>query len=210
MMWSLAMVTSCSATKPALQQRLIQRYFIFHLDDAPPHWHLAVRGYLNETLQQRWIGHRADGDHSQALHHWPPKSPYLTPYVKNQVFRPPLPANIDNLKTRITDAIQTITLDMLTRVWNEFEYRVDVSFGPLVALMEADYKYARASMIMKANTNGWDTIQESLVQMFYNPPRVCCWAGAIRYGEQISGNLRFNCFLQMPQCLDLTFKIETS
>ncbi|KAJ8866019.1 hypothetical protein PR048_033543 [Dryococelus australis] len=39
---------------------------------------------------------------------------------------PPLPANIDDIETRITDAIQTVTPDKLTRVWNEFEYRVDV------------------------------------------------------------------------------------
>ncbi|KAJ8866853.1 hypothetical protein PR048_032714 [Dryococelus australis] len=68
---------------------------------------LAARGYLNEMLPQRWIGRGAAGD--QALHHWPPKKP-------DQVFRPPLPPNIDDLKTRITDAIQTVTPDMLTSV----------------------------------------------------------------------------------------------
>ncbi|KAJ8871054.1 hypothetical protein PR048_027358 [Dryococelus australis] len=44
--------------------------FMFQQDGAPPHWHLAVRGYLNEMLPQRWTGHEAAGD--QALHHCPP------------------------------------------------------------------------------------------------------------------------------------------
>ncbi|KAJ8890916.1 hypothetical protein PR048_010425 [Dryococelus australis] len=95
---------------------------IFQQDGAPPHWHLASRGYLSEMLPQRWIGRGAVGD--QALHHWPPRSPDLTPcdfflwgYIKDQVFRPPLPANIDDLKSRITEAIQTVTPDMLTIVW---------------------------------------------------------------------------------------------
>ncbi|KAG8265855.1 hypothetical protein J6590_084726 [Homalodisca vitripennis] len=40
------------------------------------------------------------------------------------VFWPPLPAAIDDLKQEMTTAIQTVTPDMLLRVWNEFEYRV--------------------------------------------------------------------------------------
>ncbi|KAJ8878685.1 hypothetical protein PR048_019270 [Dryococelus australis] len=70
---------------------------VFQQDGAPPHWHLAVRGYLNETLPQRWIGRGAAGD--QALHHCPPppKKPGSYP---DQLFRPPLPANIDHLKTK--------------------------------------------------------------------------------------------------------------
>ena len=39
---------------------------------------------------------------------------------------PPLPASIPELKVRIRTAIETITADMLQRVWNEFDYRVDV------------------------------------------------------------------------------------
>ncbi|KOX76026.1 hypothetical protein WN51_12513 [Melipona quadrifasciata] len=29
---------------------------IFQQDDAPPHWGLHVRGFLNETFPDRWIG----------------------------------------------------------------------------------------------------------------------------------------------------------
>ena len=63
----------------------------------------------------------------------PPRSPDATPcdfflcgYVKNQVYVPPLPASIPELKLRIRTAIETITADMLQRVWNELDYRVDV------------------------------------------------------------------------------------
>ena len=62
-----------------------------------------------------------------------PRSPDATPcdlfvwgYVKVQVYVPPLPASIPELKVRIRTAIQTITAEMLHTVWNELDYRVDV------------------------------------------------------------------------------------
>jgi hypothetical protein len=51
---------------------------------------------------------------------------FLGDYVKNQVFVPPLPASIPELKVRIRTAIETITADMLQTVWNEIDYRVDI------------------------------------------------------------------------------------
>jgi len=64
---------------------------------------------------------------------WPPCSPDVTPcdfflwdYVKDQVYVPPLPVSILELKGRIRTAIETITADMLQTVWNELDYRVDV------------------------------------------------------------------------------------
>jgi len=47
-------------------------------------------------------------------------------YVKDQVYVPPLPASIPELKVRIKTAIETITANMLQTVWNELDYRVDV------------------------------------------------------------------------------------
>ena len=62
-----------------------------------------------------------------------PRSPDLSPYdfflwgyVKGLVFVPPLPANIEEMKQRITAALETVTKDMLQRVWHELEYRLDV------------------------------------------------------------------------------------
>ena len=51
---------------------------------------------------------------------------FLWGYVKDQVYAPPLPASIPELKIRIRTAIETITADMLQTVWNELDYRVDV------------------------------------------------------------------------------------
>jgi hypothetical protein len=68
-----------------------------------------------------------------ALTTWPLRSPDATPcdffvwsYIKDQVYVPPLPASIPELKVRIRTAIETITADMLEKVWNELDYRVDV------------------------------------------------------------------------------------
>ena len=46
--------------------------------------------------------------------------------VKDQVYVPPLPASITELKVRIRIVIETITADMLQTVWNELDYRVGV------------------------------------------------------------------------------------
>jgi len=43
-----------------------------------------------------------------------------------EVYVPPLPASIPELKVRIRTAIETLTADMTQTVWNELDYRVDV------------------------------------------------------------------------------------
>ena len=105
--------------------------FIFQQDGAPPYWSLNVRQYLNATLHNKWIV-RAGNDDCVLLH-WLLRSPDLTPcdfflwgYVKDLVYVPPLPKSVDDLKTRITEALKTINPDMLVRVWQEMEYRFDV------------------------------------------------------------------------------------
>jgi hypothetical protein len=64
---------------------------------------------------------------------WPPRSPDLTPcdfvllgYVKDKVFVPPVPVTLDDFKQRITTATAGVDEDMLMRVWQEFDYRVDI------------------------------------------------------------------------------------
>ena len=88
---------------------------------------------LKQTLPlpQRWIGRM--GPEVLVLHSWPPKSPDMTPcdfllwgYVKERVYVPPLPADLDELTNRITAAVMSVTEDTLRRVWAEFSYRVDV------------------------------------------------------------------------------------
>ncbi|PNF20021.1 hypothetical protein B7P43_G05943, partial [Cryptotermes secundus] len=63
----------------------------------------------------------------------PPRSPDLTTcdfflwgFVKDSVYAPPLPTSIHELRGRIAHALLAITVDMLHRVWDEFDYRVDV------------------------------------------------------------------------------------
>ena len=72
-------------------------------------------------------------DDDQMLLARPPRSPDATPcdfflwvYVKDQVYVPPFPVSIPELKVRIRTAIETITADMLQTVWNELDYHVDV------------------------------------------------------------------------------------
>ena len=69
------------------------------------------------------------GKDDDALMRWPPRSPDLNPYdfflwgfVKDTVFVPPL----QDLRNRITAAVALVDRDMLTRVWNEMDYRIDV------------------------------------------------------------------------------------
>jgi hypothetical protein len=63
----------------------------------------------------------------------PPRSPDLTlcdfflwGYVKEKVFVPPLPLDIDQWKLRITAFIKTIDRNMLGRLWDELDYRIDI------------------------------------------------------------------------------------
>ena len=61
---------------------------------------------------------------------WPPRPSDLTFLefsvwgdVKNKVFVPPLPASLEELQARITEAVATINVDMIYRIWDEFPYR---------------------------------------------------------------------------------------
>ncbi|GBO36066.1 hypothetical protein AVEN_187629-1 [Araneus ventricosus] len=63
---------------------------------------------------------------------WPPRSPDITPldfylwgYVKQHVYSERI-NDINHLEQRITDVIHSVTADVLTRVWQELDYRLDV------------------------------------------------------------------------------------
>jgi hypothetical protein len=91
--------------------------FIFQQDGTPDHFHLDEHHYLNANLPQRWIGHAANVD--LPLLRWPPRSPDLTlcdfflwGYMKDAVFVPPLPTDVDDLKRRITEAVAAVTCHM--------------------------------------------------------------------------------------------------
>jgi hypothetical protein len=97
---------------------------IFQQDGAPPHFSKVVREFLDVNFPRRWIGR---GGWKQ----WPPRSPDLTPldfylweYVKQTVSE--TINDIEQLKQLIRAAIASVTPDVLGRVWQEVEYRLDV------------------------------------------------------------------------------------
>jgi hypothetical protein len=47
-------------------------------------------------------------------------------YVKDIVFVPPLPPNFKEMKEYIAAALSTLNGDMLQRVWDASEYRIDL------------------------------------------------------------------------------------
>ena len=51
---------------------------------------------------------------------------FLWGFVKDTVIVPPLPADLQDLRIRITAAVALVDCDMLTRVWNEMDYRIYV------------------------------------------------------------------------------------
>ncbi|GBN62422.1 hypothetical protein AVEN_201545-1, partial [Araneus ventricosus] len=62
-----------------------------------------------------------------------PRSPDITPcdfflwvFVKDKLYVPPLPRNLEELRTRVGNALNLVTPDMLRRVWEEMDYRLDV------------------------------------------------------------------------------------
>lgn len=51
---------------------------------------------------------------------------FLWGYVNEKVFVPPLPLDIDKLKLRITAFIETVDRNMLRRLWDRLDYRIDI------------------------------------------------------------------------------------
>ena len=73
---------------PAIMNSGVKEDIIFMQDGAPPHWGTNVRDWLNENLEDRWIGR---GSPNMP---WPPRSPDITPcdfflwgYVKSKVYK---------------------------------------------------------------------------------------------------------------------------
>ena len=105
--------------------------YIFQQYGSPAHYHKDVQGYLNRNLPQTWIGRT--GKEDDVLMQWPPQSSDLTlcdfffwGFVKDTVFVPPLPDNLQDLHNSITAAVAVVDCDMLKRAWNEMDYRTDV------------------------------------------------------------------------------------
>ena len=109
---------------PKILENKMENSIIFMQDGAPPHWGLQVREWLNETLPLRWMGR---GSPNMP---WPPRSPDLTPcdyfmwgFLKSKVYKSK-PTTIQDLKSRIQEAFQEITLEMCRKVIENYQHRL--------------------------------------------------------------------------------------
>ena len=101
---------------PELRRRRKMRNVIFQHDGAPPHFSIQCRNFLQTQLpEQRVIG-RGFGIP------WPPRSPDLSPLdyylwgtLKARVFHTFRPNNLEELKLKITEEINSITCEELER-----------------------------------------------------------------------------------------------
>ncbi|KZC12505.1 hypothetical protein WN55_04312 [Dufourea novaeangliae] len=96
----------------------------FQHDGAPPHYAAAVRNWLNETFQNRWVGRGGSVN-------WPARSPdlsscdfFLWGHLKGIVFQTPV-ENLNNLRRRITNACTEITQEMLKNTEAAFIRRLE-------------------------------------------------------------------------------------
>lgn len=105
-------------------QAIRERMWFLH-DGAPVHSTRLIIDYLNETYGEQWIGRGGP-----VL--WPPRSPDLTKmdfsiwgYVKDQVYKIP-PTTIEDMKNRIRNCFQNITVEMCRNLSESFERRVEI------------------------------------------------------------------------------------
>lgn len=107
---------------------LIDRLHIWLMHDgAPAHFSIAVRNFLNENFNGKWIGRGGPAA-------WPPRSPDLTPldffawgHLKTMVYSRPV-NNIQELRERIENACQIVreTPGIFERVRRSFLRRCEI------------------------------------------------------------------------------------
>lgn len=109
---------------PIMKRKRLHKKMIFQQDGAPPHFSKAVREWLNENFDTRWIGR--GGPIS-----WAPRSPDLTPldfflwgYLKTKVYKTRVD-DIDDLKDRIEQEIKAITKETLENVFDGIVKRLN-------------------------------------------------------------------------------------
>ena len=112
---------------PQVTDEEVQGY-IYQQDGAPPLLHKEVREYLNS----RSVGWSCSGHRQHLLKL---ATPVTRPdsvwflcvgFHPGQCLCPPLPKTLPELRERINTTIGYVTQDMLERVWQEWEYRLDI------------------------------------------------------------------------------------
>ncbi|EFN66784.1 Transposable element Tc3 transposase, partial [Camponotus floridanus] len=103
---------------------LIFRDIIFQQDGAPAHNTRAVVNFLNDRFSNRWMD-------TNGPMRWPPRSPDLTPcdfflwgYIKDIVYAI-IPENEEDLRYKITRAVEGITAEMLQSTMENVIKRVE-------------------------------------------------------------------------------------
>ncbi|KAJ4441815.1 hypothetical protein ANN_11674 [Periplaneta americana] len=101
---------------------------VFQQDGTPLHYANHVCDFLADTFSHRCIGRGGPTP-------WPPRSPDVTPlnfflwgFVKDKVYRNPV-TDIAELSGRIYREIGLFTPEMLSRVWQEIEYHLDIALA---------------------------------------------------------------------------------
>jgi hypothetical protein len=109
---------------PFLQRKKITNKIIFQQDGASIHFAKAVRSWLNEKFDNRWIGR--GGEIS-----WAPRSPDMTPldfflwgHIKTNIYKTNV-RDLDDLKSRISQEILAIKKETLHHVFLEVEKRLN-------------------------------------------------------------------------------------
>jgi DDE superfamily endonuclease/Helix-turn-helix domain (DUF4817) len=101
------------------------RSLVFQQDGAPAHFSTDVRRYLDAHFRNRWIGRGGSI-------RWAPRSPDLTPldfylwgHLKNKIYKSEI-KNIDDLKTRITEEIKSVSTETLNSVFLNIVKRMNL------------------------------------------------------------------------------------
>ncbi|KAJ8962493.1 hypothetical protein NQ318_000881 [Aromia moschata] len=92
----------------------------------PAHHAVTVRNWLNSEFNEHWIGRD-----SPIL--WPPRSPdlsildfYLWERLKQIVYIEPLENDEEKLKTRIQNAVKSLSIEEIRNNFNEFRARIEI------------------------------------------------------------------------------------
>jgi hypothetical protein len=100
----------------------------FQHDWMPPHIHNEVTTFLNRQLPQQWIcwwgGGPLPGLHNLQI--WPLLTFFLWGFVKDEVYIPPMPIMLNNLKEQIWTAPAKTDKTLLQNVSHEVRYHSDV------------------------------------------------------------------------------------
>ncbi|KAJ8935835.1 hypothetical protein NQ318_019894, partial [Aromia moschata] len=108
----------------------------FQQDGCPAHHAVTVRNWLNSEFNEHWIGR--DGPIL-----WPPRSPdltildfYLWGRLKQIVYREPLENDEEQLKTRIQNAVKSLSIEEIRNSFNESRALIEICAEKGGALFE--------------------------------------------------------------------------